>query len=203
MNRGTMTLCAVLALAACAHSSPTPSLGYALRDTTAWSNMIYGGTMAELTHNGAVLDTVDLLIGIRTVPGGIVYQPVRREAQDIDECEPDGKCFDLRPWVLRTGDATRDLTDFVPGMDPLFSSPNVIDSVLYYWGIAPSGSISARKYDFRTATADSTYLFTERLETDDPGHFVAPVLDGNLIVYRTFSKRFLLTRALRMVSERR
>ena len=202
-----MVLVAALATAACArpHASP-PTPNYVLRDTTEWSNLLYGGSMAELVQGGAVLDTVDLLLGIRAVPGGIIYQPVRRAPNDHEECRPEGMCLDLRPWVLRTGTQTRQLADIVPALDTFFSSPNVIDSVLFYWGITPADSgqfrISAMKYDFTTGRADSTYLFSEGLETDNPGHLEAPHREGNAIIYRTMDKRFVLSPALRIIRER-
>jgi len=196
-----------LALGACArpHAS-VPGPAYVLRDTTEWATMLYGGAMAVLYRDGVVLDTVDLLLGVQAVPGGIVYQPVRKAPYDHEECRPDGRCFDLHPWVLRAGRQTRDLTAMVPAMHPFFSSPNVIDSVLYYWGITAANSgpfrISAMKYDFRTRRADSTYLFSDGLETDNPGYFVPPALERDLVVYATFQRRFHVTRDLRIVSKR-
>lgn len=207
MSRKTVAVVAAFAAAACAHpraSPPTPN--YVLRDTTEWSNLLYGGSMAVLVQGGVVLDTVDLLMGIRAVPGGIVYQPVRKAPNDHEECRPEGACFDLRPWVLRNGTRTRQLADFVPALHAFFSSPSVIDSVLFYWGITPADSgqfrISAMKYDFATGRADSTYLFSEGLETDNPGHLEAPHRQGNAIVYRTMGRSFVLSRELRVIRNR-
>ena len=186
-------------------NAPRPAPAYLLRDTTAWSSMMYGGAMALLTRDGVVLDTVDLLIGVRAVPGGVVYQQVT-QAGAHEECGPDGICFDLGPWVLRDGKRVRDLADLVPAMHPFHSSPNVIDSVLFYWGItaADSGTfrISAMKYDFGRGVADSTYLYSEGLETDNPGHLEPPFPGGDFIVYRTLAGRYALTRDLRIVSTR-
>lgn len=207
MSGRIVAVAATFVAVACAHTRaapPTPN--YVLRDTTAWSNLLYGGSMALLVQGGVVLDTVDLLMGIQTVPGGIVYQPVRKAPNDHEECRPEGACFDLRPWVLRNGTRTRQLADFVPALHAFFSSPSVIDSVLFYWGITPADSgrfrISAMRYDFATRRADSTYLFSEGLETDNPGHLEAPHREGNAIVFGTMGRRFVLSRELRLLRER-
>jgi len=194
---------AILAVVSVGLASPgtlAPQMRYELRDTASWSNGLYGGTRATLYLAGAPVDTVDLLRGVQVAAEGLLYRPVGEKPPRWIECGEDEVCWDLRPWVLRTEEGARPLTEVVPDLDPFLSSPLVVDGDLYYFGFEKgdaSYGVSARWFDFESGAMRVLYLGDDTMETDDPGHVPGPEPEGSCVLFRFHGRRLLVGPALR------
>jgi hypothetical protein len=171
-----------ITIAACAGGGPVPVSGpdpagvpaeYVLRDSVAYTSSVYGGRLALLYRNDRFLDSVDVRFGIPSVPGGILFLPVRSEEE-----EGIGILTAFTRYVLFDGATRRELAEFLPAFDDHFSSPAVIESRLWYWGFREDSTgaleVHAMRHDFRSDSTQGTYLFRGPVATDDPYHFRPP-----------------------------
>ena len=178
---------------------------YLISDTADYATMIYGGLRGILYQDGAYLDTVDVSFGVQHVPGGILFLPVRVYDRDNIDCARDGLCSDFTNYMFYNGREGTALHELVPELLDHWSSPSVIDSLLYFWGIArhPEGgyTISAMRHDLAVSRTDSTYLYRDALATDNPWHFRRPQQEGALIRFATFQRVVWLTPSLELVRD--
>ena len=178
---------------------------YVLTDTAAWANMIYGGKRAVLYLDTTYIDTVDVGFGVQSVPGGVIFLPIRSYDVDNIDCAGDGVCSDFGSFTFYDGKTRVKLSELVPQVMTGLSSPSVIDSVLFFWTMDrhPEGGYTlwAVKHDFRGGLADSTYLYRDLLETDNPRYMRPPVEDDGLIRFGTGLRIFWLTKDLEIVRD--
>lgn len=178
-----------------------PSLdSYSIRDTADYENTIYGGRLGALYYDGVLVDSIDLDFGLQPVPGGVLFLPVETEE------DPElGRLTYFAEHVLYDGRKRRQFTDRLPFFDPNFSSPAVIDSLFYYWGLDRDSSyvyrILAMRFDFTDERIDSTFLFRDQLATDNPYHFDRPHPTDGWIRYRTHGRTYWLRPDLTLVRD--
>ena len=146
-------------------------------------------TLARLWRGGVLVDTVDRGFGFSTIgPDSVVYRAVSNHRRGMEgDTVADVGAITLYARGVRTALDPR-LTAF-----DVFSSPAVIDGVLYYWSTPPESSAThglwARSYDVRTGTIDSLLLAPDsifqdpRFRTDDVSLFPEPFRDGTAIVF--------------------
>lgn len=173
---------------------------YSIRDTADYENTIYGGRLGVLYHDGVRVDSIDLDFGLQPVPGGVLFLSVRTEE------DPElGRLTYFGEHVLYDGRNRRNFTDGLPFFDPNFSSPAVIDSLFYYWGLDREASyvyrVLAVRYDFIREGIDSTFLFRDELATDNPYHFDRPEPTDGLIRYATHGRTYWLRPDLTLVRD--
>lgn len=181
---------ACIAASACGGRSRVEPMGptdLAIRDTAEYENTIYGGQLGVLYRDGEPIDSIDLGFGVQPVPGGVLFLPVRSER------DPElGTLTYMTEHVLYDGHDRHPIAGRLPHFDPSFSSPNVIDSLLYYWGLDREADyvyrVSAVRYDFRADRADSALLYRAPLATDNPYHFQPPERDDGRIRYETHGR---------------
>ena len=178
-----------------AFGGATPSVS--LQDTTQYSAGPYGSWYALLHVDDRFVDTVDVVFGAAITRGGVLYFPVHGHGSDTIMV-PSGDSLVPRidtyhgfgDLTLFDGRRRSTVADRVPHFNSYFSSPVVLDSILYYWGIrgSPGGPYDflAMRHDFAGVT-DSVVLRTGAyLETDNPGHFRKPRFESSSIVFEMY-----------------
>ena len=168
---------------------------YEIRDTAKWDNSqiwfqqmwTSHGTLGVLYVNDVYQDSIDLLFGLRPVHGGVIYQKIRAERFE------DGIIAVDPTWhVFFDGMTPTNLEQILPNYDWVLSSPSVIDSMVYYWGIDLKAgaegpwSLSAVRYNFSTRAVESTHLYDLRPETDNRWFLDEPKLEGDSIRFGQF-----------------
>ncbi|HJU68274.1 MAG TPA: hypothetical protein VJ650_08485 [Gemmatimonadaceae bacterium] len=172
---------------------------YTLGDTLAWATMIEEGKRVVLSANGAVIDTVETLFGVhRLGQDSLVFLPVR--AYDADSAEV-ASLPAPAAWptdhVLCTPSGRRTLGEVVPHFNAGFSSPAVIDSAVYYWGMKPEGNqgsyrLYAMRYAPRQTRLDSIFLREEAPATDYRYFYGPPFKADGAIVFDGGDARALI-----------
>ena len=202
VTRASMHMSCAVALVA-AVAGPARGQVLSIRDTVAWDNSTGLGQMwtmhGQLGHlyaDGVFVDSIDLRWGLQAIRGGTIFQVVRSEVLPSRDWVFRGEgpeqvtAVDPMWYVLIDSTGTTKLHDVLPQFSWIYSSPAVIDSLVYYWGIRLDSMrvwhLSARRYDFATGEADSTDLTTYLPETDVRSILEAPVLEGSLLRYRPF-----------------
>ncbi len=174
-----------------ASRTPCPAgATYTLGDTLEWATQIEEGKRVVLRANGAVVDTVEVLFGVHHVGrDSLVFFPVL--AYDADSAEM--ATMSAPPaWptdhVLCTPTGRRTLSEILPHFNSGFSSPAVIDSAVYYWGMKPEGAqgsyrLYAMRYAPRHARLDSLFLREEAPATDFRYFYGPPFEEGGVVVF--------------------
>ena len=171
--------------------TPCPAgASYTLGDTLQWATMIEEGKRVVLRANGTLVDTVEVLFGVHHLgQDSLVFFPVR--AYDADSAEA-AMLSAPAAWptdhVLCTPSGRRTLGEILPHFNSGFSSPAVIDSAIYYWGMKPEGSQgSYRLYAMRSAPRqarlDSLFLRQEAPATDYRYFYGPPFKENGAIVF--------------------
>lgn len=182
-----------------------PACGQVLSipDTVAWDNSTglgqtwtMRGQWGRLYADGVFVDSIDLRWGLQAVRGGTIFQIVRSDVLPSRDWVARGEgpeqvtVVDPMWYVFIDSTGTTGLHDVLPEFDWIYSSPAVVDSLVYYWGITLDSMrvwhLSARRYDLATGEADSTALTTIRPATDWRGFLEKPVLEGSLIRYGAY-----------------
>ncbi len=144
-----------------------------------------GGSYAIIKRNGAIADTIDLWFGVKDLGNDTyLYQPLRGE---IDPAAG-GLLLNPAEYVLVKNNKKLLLSATLPNFDEWFSSPNAINSKIYYWQLenidsAGTEKVSAAQYDPLTKLTKSRYLTNELLETDNTNYFSPPYLEKDSVVY--------------------
>jgi len=193
--------CAVALVGALA--GPARGQVLSICDTVAWDNSTglgqtwtMRGQWGRLYADGVFVDSIDLRWGLQAVRGGTIFQVVRSRVLPSRDWVARGEgpeqvtVVDPMWHVFIDSTGTTMLHDVLPEFSWIYSSPAVVDSLVYYWGIRVDSMrvwhLSARRYDFEAGEAVSTDLTTYSPETDVRGILEAPVLDGSLLRYRPF-----------------
>ena len=169
---------------------------YEIRDTTEYENVLSGGEYALLLRDGVVLDSVDLYFGVhRLNNGSVVFLPV--EPSPSEEV-PDG--MEVAEHVVFDGRRRVRLNTFLPHFSDYFSSPNVVEGILYYWGLErlPTGEyrVYAQRYDAAARRINACFLVQAEVATDNRGHFAPPTSEGGGVRFQSFEHDFLVDPAL-------
>ena len=204
LPRGSRALtpwCAVALVGALA--GPARGQVLSIRDTVAWDNSsglsqtwTTRGQWGRLYADGVFVDSIDLRWGLQAVRGGTIFQIVRSNVVPSRDWVARGEgpeqvtVVDPMWHVFIDSTGTTGLHDVLPEFDWIYSSPAVVDSLVYYWGITLDSMrvwhLSARRYDLATGEADSTALTTIRPATDRRWFLEEPVLEGSLIRYGAY-----------------
>ncbi len=182
-----------------------PCAELSARDTVRYTSQTYTGTLALLYCSESFVDSIDVRFGVHAVPGGLVYLPVTQTGTeefpgrgwrlgDPLEVVP---VIDFTALTFFDGQAATPLADLIPHYHRFFSSPVIIEAVLYYWGVrAGSGgvyTISAIRFDFANRTAQEMTLELEtEFRTDNPGYLEPPRRVEAGILYRTGRHRWVV-----------
>ena len=175
---------------------------YTLGDTLAWATQIEEGKRVVLRANGTAIDTVEALFGVHQVGrDSLVFFPVR--AYEADSAE--AASMSAQPaWptdhVLCTPSGRQLLSEIVPYFNSGFSSPAVIDSAVYYWGMKAASSqgsyrLYAMRYSPRQAHLDSLFLRDEAPATDYRYFYGPPFQEAGAVVFDGGDARALVDRA--------
>jgi hypothetical protein len=180
-----------------AHSEPIVLDRLTIRDSMEWECGGNGGRVGTLYADGVFVDSVDLYLRVHSLPGGILFAPVRSsELPDlgIETC-PEGP-------VLFDGLNRRPLKEFLPFFSEHFSSPTVIDSMIWYWGFI-GDRLYAVKYEVRTDRADTVFLAEDQLlqATDNRYQFQSPERTNSHVRYATYRRTFTLATDMRVVHD--
>ena len=174
-----------------------------IRDTVAWDNSrglsqtwTARGQWGSLYADGVFVDSIDLRWGLQAVRGGTIFQVVSSNVVPSRDWVARGEgpeqvtVLDPMWHVFIDSTGTTMLHDILPEFSWIYSSPAVVDSLVYYWGITVDSTrvwhLSARRYDLATGEADSTALTTIRPETDRRWFLEEPVLEGGLLRFGTY-----------------
>lgn len=164
-------------------------VGYSLTDTTEWGNMLEGGKRAILRREGALIDTVDVDVGVYPIgKDSLVFLLVRTDSVPFFH---DSTAFyedSATEYVLWTPIWRRELRDLLPFFKSDNSSPLIANnSVIYYWGIASPGPeyrVYAMRYDFRTAKLDSLFTHVDDLGSDYRYYLRTPRISDTEVDFR-------------------
>ena len=189
-------------------NTPCPAgATYALRDTTTWATEIEEGKRAVLRAGGTTIDTVDVLFGVHAVGrDSLVFLPVL--AYDVDSAAAATKtAASASPdeHVLCTPGGRTVLSRLLPHFNSGFSSPSVVDSTLYYWGLSLQDQhgryrLYAMRFSPRESGADSLFLREETPGTDFRYFYGPPFEQGGAIVFDGGEARTLVDpRAWRVI----
>lgn len=146
----------------------------------------WGGEQALLRRAGTTIDTVDLTFGVVSVgTDSLVFLPVRSERFFSGESVVG---VDISPTdhVLWTPSRRRELREFLPLFSNASSPIVTNESIIYYWGIAPSEQAFrtyAVRYDFRTARLDSLFLRMDHMATDSRFHLSEPEISATEVSF--------------------
>ena len=193
--------CSVALVAALAE--PARGQVLSIRDTVAWDNSTglsqtwtTRGQWGHLYADGVFVDSIDLRWGLQAVRGGTIFQIVRSNVVPSRDWVARGEgpeqvtVVDPMWHVFIDSTGTTRLQDVLPEFSWIYSSPAVLDSLVYYWGVTLDSMrvwhLSARRYDFATGEADSTALTTIRPATDRRWFLEEPVMEGRLIRYGAY-----------------
>ena len=150
---------------------------FSLSDSIRYSDEITSGTAIVLRVGETVIDTIDALFGIQPINSStVIYNRVQIRSQNGSGNTVEGSPIE---FVLWKNGKKSSLKQSLRYFDDWFSSPQVIGSGVYYWGLkrdarSDSLAVFALRYDPATSDLDSMYLFTDLLETDNPGFFFFP-----------------------------
>jgi hypothetical protein len=171
---------------------------YAVGDTSNWATMIEEGKRAVLRGGGALIDTVDVLFGVHAVGrDSLLFLPVL--AYEVDSAEA-AMMSAPAAWptdhVLCTPTGRRALSEMLPYFNSGFSSPSVIDSAVYYWGLNPQDEqgryrLYAMRYAARRGQVDSLFLREEAPATDYRYFYGPPFVQDGAIVFEGGEARAL------------
>jgi hypothetical protein len=186
-----------------ASTTPCPAgATYAVGDTLPWASEIEEGHRVVLRAGSTVIDTIEVHFGVhRLGQDSLVFLPVR--AYDADSttratmAAPPGWPTD---HVLCTPNGRRMLSEILPHFNSGFSSPAVLDSALYYWGMRAEGTegryrLYAMRYAPREARLDSLFLREEAPATDFRYYYSPPFQENGAIVFEGGDARAIVDRA--------
>lgn len=172
---------------------------YAIGDTSDWATMIEEGKRAVLRAGATIIDTVDVLFGVHAVGrDSLIFLPVL--AYEVDSTEAAAMSAPAA-WptdhVLCTPQGRRPLSDLVPHFNSGFSSPTIIDSTVYYWGMNPQNNqgryrLYAMRYSPRHARLDSLFLREEAPATDYRYFYGPPFEENGAIVFEGGDARAII-----------
>ena len=99
--------------------------------------------------------------------------------------------------IFFDGQTATALADLIPHYHPFFSSPAIIDSVLYYWGVRAGShgvyAISAIRFDFTNRAAQEMTLELEtEFRTDNPRYLEPPRRVEGGFLYTTRQHRWVV-----------
>ena len=161
--------------------------------------MIEEGKRAVLRAGAAIIDTVDVLFGVHAVGrDSLVFLPVL--AYEVDSAEA-AMMSAPAAWptdhVLCTPESRRPLTEILPHFNAGFSSPSVIDSSVYYWGLNPQSNqgqyrLYAMRYAPRHGRLDSLFLREEAPATDYRYFYGPPFEQNGAMVFEGGDARALI-----------
>ena len=152
--------------------------------------MIEEGKRAVLRAGGAVIDTVDVAFGVHAVGrDSLVFLPV--VAYDLDSAQRSqvkGPAAAPEEHVLCTPSGRRVLSEILPHFNSGFSSPAVIDSTVYYWGLKLLDAngrfrLYAMRFAPRAAGLDSVFLREDMPATDFRYHYGPAFEQDGTIVF--------------------
>ena len=191
----------LVALAAIAFSLPSfaQSSRFFLSDSLEFADEITGGTANILAIDGRVIDTVNASFGVHVVDDStLLYQRV-----EIDCKSEDGHTYEgtYSAYVTYSRGRRSLLNRSLPYFNDWFSSPALVGGFFYYWGQrrmngSDSLSIYAMRYDFSCRKVTSCFLFTDMIETDNPGFFYPPAEDQNRLLFQYEYGRWFLDTTL-------
>lgn len=181
----------VLAPDVAASTTPCPSgARYELSDTSGWATMIEEGKRAVLRGDGALIDTVDAGFGVHALGRDtLVFLPVL--AYEVDSAEAAGMAASAASpdeYVLCAPTGRHRLSALLPHFNSGFSSPSVVDSTLYYWGLHRVDDrgryrLLAMRYSARTNRVDSLFLREETPATDFRYFYTPPFEEQGSIIF--------------------
>ena len=158
---------------------------YVLRDTAEYDGALAPGRYAVLVRSGMVIDSIDLFFGFhRLNSGASVFLPVESVRSDDFL---DG--MDVTEHVVFDGQRRIALKTFLPHFSDYFSSPSVLDGLLYYWGLDRRDGgyrILAYRYDGAARRINACYLLSVELGADNRGHFTPPHAMGGAVRFETY-----------------
>ena len=175
---------------------------YSLSDTGDWATAIEEGRRAVLRIGTTTIDTVDVAFGVHAVGrDSLLFLPVR--AYDVDSAEAatmSAPAASPEEHVLCTPEGRRVVSTLVPHFNSGFSSPSVIDSTLYYWGLSLQDAggryrLYAIRHSARDGRLDSVFLREETPATDFRYFYSPPFERDGAIVFEGGEARVLIDRA--------
>lgn len=175
------------------HAQPSGATTYSVSDTMPYSNGPTSGQLAHLFYNGNFVDSIDVWFGVQSIGCDTVAFAT------IASTDPRSKEADIQAYVLFDGNERRYLETLVPHFHNYFSSPTVLASSLYYWGIdveqmfrAPR--IYAIRYEFSSGRIDSVLLEYGLHGTDNRSYLHPPEAVQENVLYEREGKWWLLDR---------
>lgn len=144
-----------------------------------------GGQLALLSCDGVPVDSVDLAFGVHRVGrDSLLFLPVKADPP-LPGLPPTA---DITRHVLWAGGRREVLRDRLPWFDDFFSSPHVVGTTVYYWGLRPVDAaggyvLYAARYDLRARRVDTLRLGLAVLATDERFHLPPPVRHDSVVVY--------------------
>ena len=171
---------------------------YTLGDTSDWATMIEEGKRAVLRAGGMLIDTVDVLFGAQVVGrDSLVFLPVLAYHDSGDAAALSAPTAWPTDHVLCAPDGRRTLTEILPHFNAGFSSPSVIDSAVYYWGLNRQDDqgryrLYAMRYSPRRGQLDSVFLREEAPATDYRFFYGPPFKQDSTIVFEGGEARALV-----------
>jgi hypothetical protein len=108
--------------------------------------------------------------------------------------------MDITGHVAFDGRRGVPLHTFLPHFSHYFSSPSVIEGILYYWGLEPRGEaeyrLHAQSYDARDQLIRSCFLVQTEIATDNRGHFAPPTATEGGVRLETIGHDFVVSAEL-------
>lgn len=136
------------------------------------------------------LDTIDASFAWRAVRGGIVYRDVDRHAL----------------WFTADDGTPQSVERLVPAYRDEDGIAAVIDSLIMFWSFAPDPGggfhVRAVRHDFAAARSDTTDLYSDYLDANNPAAYRAPAREGGLVIYRVDGAALWLDARWRVVRRR-
>jgi len=178
---------------AAAHGQPA----CIVRDTAAYTNDIYAGRLACLYCADTLVDSIETAFGLPAVGAdSVVYLKV----ETLNRGMLRGTYF--TKLILFCRGQVSVLSDSLPLYNEHFSSPAVVDSSLYYWGLGAE-NIYAMRFNVRKARLDSIRLNIQgSVITDAPDYFGRPKEhSGGILFAVKDGQKFVVSRDWRKVRE--
>jgi hypothetical protein len=180
-------------------NTPCPAgVTYVVGDTSDWATMIEEGKRAVLRAGATIIDTVDVLFGVHAVgTDSLVFLPVLAYEDSGDAALLSAPTAWPTDHVLCTPSGRRTLPEMLPHFNSGFSSPWVIDSALYYWGLSRQDNqggnrVYAMRYSPRRGQLDSVFLREETAATDYRFFYGPPFQEHGTIVFEGGKARALI-----------